>query len=70
MNEFRSIKFPSQGSMFDYYIDPETKKFLPWTDKVPSFELDPDIPLQVAPGCKGCVGCVQDGEGVQGCVCV
>ncbi|XP_049624579.1 dynein axonemal heavy chain 17 [Suncus etruscus] len=48
VNEFRSIKFPSQGSMFDYYIDPDTKKFLPWTDKVPSFELDPDIPLQAS----------------------
>lgn len=37
--------------VFDYYIDPDTKKFLPWTDRVPSFELDPDVPLQVsAPG--------------------
>lgn len=46
-NEFKTIKFPSQGTIFDYYLDPDTKKFLPWTDKVPSFELDPDIPLQV-----------------------
>ncbi|XP_054988433.1 dynein axonemal heavy chain 17 [Sorex araneus] len=48
VNEFKSVKFPSQGSMFDYYIDPETRKFLPWTDKVPNFELDPDIPLQAS----------------------
>lgn len=48
INEFKTIKLPSQGTIFDYYIDPETKKFLPWTDKVPNFELDPDIPLQVA----------------------
>lgn len=47
INEFKTIKFPSQGTIFDYYLDPDTKKFLPWTDKVPSFELDPDIPLQV-----------------------
>lgn len=47
INEFKTIKLPSQGTIFDYYIDPETKKFLPWTDKVPNFELDPDIPLQV-----------------------
>lgn len=47
INEFKTIKFPSQGTIFDYYIDPDTKKFLPWTDKVPSFELDPDVPLQV-----------------------
>ncbi|GAB1297122.1 Dynein axonemal heavy chain 17 [Apodemus speciosus] len=37
-----------RGTIFDYYIDPETKKFLPWTDKVPNFELDPDIPLQAS----------------------
>lgn len=49
INEFKTIKFPSQGTIFDYYLDPDTKKFLPWTDKVPSFELDPDVPLQVTP---------------------
>ncbi|KAK7807584.1 hypothetical protein U0070_013890 [Myodes glareolus] len=48
INEFKTIKLPSQGTIFDYYIDPETKKFLPWTDKVPAFELDPDIPLQAS----------------------
>ncbi|XP_061245817.1 dynein axonemal heavy chain 17 isoform X1 [Bos javanicus] len=48
INEFKTIKFPSQGTVFDYYIDPDTKKFLPWTDKVPAFELDPDIPLQAS----------------------
>ncbi|XP_037666336.1 dynein heavy chain 17, axonemal [Choloepus didactylus] len=48
INEFKTIKFPSQGTIFDYYIDPDTKKFMPWTDKVPSFELDPDIPLQAS----------------------
>uniref|UniRef100_A0A8C4L5T0 Dynein axonemal heavy chain 17 n=1 Tax=Equus asinus asinus TaxID=83772 RepID=A0A8C4L5T0_EQUAS len=48
INEFKTIKFPSQGTIFDYYIDPDTKKFLPWTDKVPAFELDPDIPLQAS----------------------
>ncbi|GAB5581369.1 dynein axonemal heavy chain 17 isoform X1 [Prionailurus iriomotensis] len=46
VNEFKTIKFPSQGTIFDYYVDPDTKKFLPWTEKVPSFELDPDVPLQ------------------------
>ncbi|XP_039201063.1 dynein heavy chain 17, axonemal isoform X2 [Crotalus tigris] len=48
VNEFKTIKFPSQGTIFDYYIDPESKKFLPWTDKVPQFELDPDVPLQAS----------------------
>ncbi|XP_025715360.1 dynein axonemal heavy chain 17 isoform X2 [Callorhinus ursinus] len=48
INEFKTIKFPSQGTIFDYYIDPDTKKFLPWTEKVPAFELDLDIPLQAS----------------------
>lgn len=45
-NEFKSVKFPSAGLVFNYYIDPESKAFLPWTQLVPSYELDPDIPLQ------------------------
>ncbi|XP_038597832.1 LOW QUALITY PROTEIN: dynein heavy chain 17, axonemal [Tachyglossus aculeatus] len=48
VNEFKTIKFPSQGTIFDYFIDPDTKKFLPWTERVPAFELDPDIPLQAS----------------------
>lgn len=47
VTEFKTIKFPSQGTVFDYYIDPETKKFEPWSKMVPKFEMDPDIPLQV-----------------------
>jgi len=46
VNEFKTIKFPSQGTVFDYYIDTESKKFEPWTKKIPTFELDPEIPLQ------------------------
>ncbi|NXP09467.1 DYH17 protein, partial [Thinocorus orbignyianus] len=48
VNEFKTVKFPSQGTIFDYYIDPETKKFMPWTEKVPKFELDPEVPLQAS----------------------
>ena len=33
--------------MFDYYIDPESKKFEPWSKMVPKFEMDTDTPLQV-----------------------
>ncbi|KAL7754360.1 hypothetical protein RI367_000341 [Sorochytrium milnesiophthora] len=44
--EFKSIKFPPSGTVFDYYVDPETKRFLPWTDKVPKFEFDAEVPLQ------------------------
>ncbi|XP_078081541.1 dynein axonemal heavy chain 9 [Mustelus asterias] len=45
-SEFKTIKFPSQGTVFDYYIDSETKKFEPWSKLIPKFDLDPDIPLQ------------------------
>ncbi|XP_032430935.1 dynein axonemal heavy chain 9 [Xiphophorus hellerii] len=44
--EFKTIKFPSQGTVFDYYIDPENKKFELWSKMVTRFEMDPDIPLQ------------------------
>ncbi|XP_056325895.1 dynein heavy chain 9, axonemal [Danio aesculapii] len=46
VTEFKSVKFPAQGSVFDYYIDPDSKKFEPWSKMVPKFEMDPEIPLQ------------------------
>lgn len=42
------MKFPPTGLIFNYYVDPKTKKFLPWSDKVGKFELDPEIPLTVS----------------------
>ncbi|XP_019887304.2 dynein beta chain, ciliary [Ooceraea biroi] len=46
INEFKQVKFPAQGTVFDYYIDNETKSFVPWTERLPKFELDPELPLQ------------------------
>lgn len=46
MNEFKTVKYPTEGTVFNYYIDPETKRFLPWTNLVPSYEFNPEIPLQ------------------------
>uniref|UniRef100_A0A672VBH7 Dynein axonemal heavy chain 17 n=1 Tax=Strigops habroptila TaxID=2489341 RepID=A0A672VBH7_STRHB len=46
VTEFKTIKFPSQGTVFDFYIDPETKKFEPWSKLIPQFEFDPEMPLQ------------------------
>uniref|UniRef100_A0A8C3IZU9 DYH9 protein n=1 Tax=Chrysemys picta bellii TaxID=8478 RepID=A0A8C3IZU9_CHRPI len=46
VTEFKTIKFPSQGTVFDFYIDPETKKFEPWSKLIPKFEFDPEMPLQ------------------------
>ena len=47
VTEFKHIKFPSQGTVFDYYLDHESRKWMPWGDMVPGFKLDPEIPLQV-----------------------
>ncbi|NWT53909.1 DYH9 protein, partial [Erythrocercus mccallii] len=44
--EFKTIKFPSQGTVFDFYVDPETKKFEPWSKLIPQFQFDPEVPLQ------------------------
>ncbi|XP_061032339.1 dynein axonemal heavy chain 9 [Eubalaena glacialis] len=46
LTEFKTVKFPSQGTIFDYYIDPETKKFEPWSKLIPQFEFDLEMPLQ------------------------
>ncbi|KAK4884824.1 hypothetical protein RN001_001095 [Aquatica leii] len=45
-NEFKTVKFPMAGTVFHYYLDNETKRFLPWSELTPNFELDMDIPLQ------------------------
>ncbi|KAB1264843.1 Dynein heavy chain 9; axonemal [Camelus dromedarius] len=48
LTQFKTVKFPSQGTIFDYYIDPKTKKFEPWSKLIPQFEFDPEMPLQVS----------------------
>uniref|UniRef100_H2Y9A0 Dynein axonemal heavy chain 11 n=1 Tax=Ciona savignyi TaxID=51511 RepID=H2Y9A0_CIOSA len=46
VKEFKQIKFPSSGSVFDFCIDSTTRKFVPWNDRIPKFEMDPEVPLQ------------------------
>ncbi|GLG99541.1 Dynein heavy chain, cytoplasmic [Gryllus bimaculatus] len=46
VNEFKVVKFPAEGSVFNYYIDTETKNFVLWNEKIREFDLDYDIPLQ------------------------
>ncbi|XP_062979874.1 dynein axonemal heavy chain 11 [Elgaria multicarinata webbii] len=46
LKEMKAVKFPSHGTIFDYYLDHKTKKFFPWSDKIISFDMDPDTPLQ------------------------
>ncbi|KAK7507150.1 hypothetical protein BaRGS_00001085, partial [Batillaria attramentaria] len=48
LTELKTAKFPTTGTLFDYYLCPETKKFEPWTKRVSKFEYDPDQPLQAA----------------------
>lgn len=45
-NEFKTVQFPLQGTVFDYYIDDETKHFKPWSNLVPKFIFSPEVPLQ------------------------
>ncbi|XP_071372237.1 dynein axonemal heavy chain 11 isoform X2 [Centroberyx affinis] len=44
--EMKAVKLPAQGTVFDYYLDPVTRRFLPWSDTVPPFEMEPCMPLQ------------------------
>ncbi|XP_041102237.1 dynein heavy chain 11, axonemal-like [Polyodon spathula] len=44
--EMKTVKFPTQGTVFDYYLDPQTRKFLHWNDKVPAFVMEPEASLQ------------------------
>ena len=45
--EFKSIKFPSTGTVFDFYIDNESKTLEPWTKLIPKFSFNSELPLQV-----------------------
>ncbi|XP_028280327.1 dynein heavy chain 11, axonemal isoform X1 [Parambassis ranga] len=44
--EMKTVKLPAQGTVFDYYLDHQTRRFLPWSDIVPPFEMDTGTPLQ------------------------
>ncbi|KAM6087603.1 LOW QUALITY PROTEIN: dynein axonemal heavy chain 11 [Chlamydotis macqueenii] len=46
LKKMKAVKFPSEGTVCNYYLDPETRKFLSWVDKVPSPNVDSDAPLQ------------------------
>jgi dynein heavy chain len=46
--EFKTVKFPTHGTVFDYYIRSDEKKFLPWAELTPEFEYDPELPLSAS----------------------
>ncbi|CAH8851278.1 unnamed protein product [Trichobilharzia szidati] len=48
LNEFKQVKFPSGGTIFDFFWSLTTRKFESWSTRLTKCELDPDIPLQAA----------------------
>ena len=42
-DEWKQLRFPEQGLIFDYFVDPETNTIVPWTDKVASYKHDPEV---------------------------
>ena len=45
-SEWRNVSFPQQGTVFDYCINPDTKKFMPWTEIAQQFEYSPKRSVQ------------------------
>lgn len=43
--EWKHIKFPDGGTVFDYYIDEDGYKFVPWTQIVPEYNHEPEKPI-------------------------
>mmetsp|Transcript_13737 Transcript_13737/g.31794 ORF Transcript_13737/g.31794 Transcript_13737/m.31794 type:complete len:4493 (-) Transcript_13737:49-13527(-) len=41
-DEWKVVRFPDGGSVFDFVVDPDTGKFLHWDTKVPSYQYNPD----------------------------
>ena len=46
MTEFKTIEWPQEGTVFDFYVDEKRQELVSWNERVPKFELDPDVPLQ------------------------
>jgi len=48
VTEFKTVTFPKSGTVYDWYIDPQQKKWCPWADKIPNFEYNPEEPVSAA----------------------
>ncbi|UJR10317.1 hypothetical protein I4U23_014523 [Adineta vaga] len=46
IHEFKTIKFPLHGTIFDYTIDSQTKRFEPWSKLLDETHFDPELPIQ------------------------
>ena len=47
LQEFKNLEFPMGCTVFDVFVDPANHEFTSWEEKVPKFELDPEMPLSV-----------------------
>lgn len=47
VNEFKAVKFPPNGTIFDYYWSLTSRKFEPWSSLLKPYERDENQPLQV-----------------------
>lgn len=48
VTEFKTVRFPPQGSVFDYYVRAEDKKFVSWAERIPGFTYDAEKPVSSA----------------------
>ncbi|CAH8480381.1 unnamed protein product [Dicrocoelium dendriticum] len=48
LNEFKQVKFPSTGGVFDFFWNLNTRKFESWSTRLSKCELDPEIPLEAS----------------------
>jgi dynein heavy chain len=48
VSEFKAVRFPVAfgcPTVFDFCIDTELQTLVPWTERVPKFDPDPDLPI-------------------------
>eukprot|EP00232_Nephroselmis_pyriformis_P019075 CAMPEP_0182900652 /NCGR_PEP_ID=MMETSP0034_2-20130328/28990_1 /TAXON_ID=156128 /ORGANISM="Nephroselmis pyriformis, Strain CCMP717" /LENGTH=4527 /DNA_ID=CAMNT_0025034901 /DNA_START=131 /DNA_END=13711 /DNA_ORIENTATION=+ len=43
VSEWKSVKFPDQGVVFDYYVDEQQVLMVPWEDRVQSYAYSNDL---------------------------
>jgi len=42
--KFESVLFPNNEDVYGVYFDPNSLNYLPWTDIIPEFEYNKEIP--------------------------
>jgi dynein heavy chain len=44
-SQFKTVEFPTSGTVFDCYVEQQTGKFEPWTKIVPAIVYDLEVPM-------------------------